>query len=197
MPDDDDEADKYELADALLGARRDCDWYEVSNWSTSPATRCRHNIGYWQAATGGVSARARTATSAACAGGTSSTPAPTRNGWRPGVSPAAAREVLDDGAAARRARAAGRPAARRARPGRPGRGGPPGRGRAGRRRPARRPGRDRTAGPCSPGAGRLLADTVVRAAAALTAASPQRSAHHVRGERVAELLTPVRGRPRP
>jgi oxygen-independent coproporphyrinogen-3 oxidase len=22
--------------------------YEVSNWSTSPATRCRHNLGYWR-----------------------------------------------------------------------------------------------------------------------------------------------------
>lgn len=45
-PEDDDEADKYELADALL---RDAGyhWYEVSNWATSEATRCRHNEGYW------------------------------------------------------------------------------------------------------------------------------------------------------
>ena len=45
-PEDDDEADKYELADALL---RDAGyhWYEVSNWATSEDTRCRHNEGYW------------------------------------------------------------------------------------------------------------------------------------------------------
>ncbi|KQX68877.1 radical SAM family heme chaperone HemW [Angustibacter sp. Root456] len=46
MPDDDDEADKYELADAVLTAAG-LQWYEVSNWSTSPRTRCRHNVGYW------------------------------------------------------------------------------------------------------------------------------------------------------
>ncbi len=45
-PEDDDEADKYELADAVLAAHG-YRWYEVSNWSTSPATRCRHNVGYW------------------------------------------------------------------------------------------------------------------------------------------------------
>ena len=49
MPDDDDEADKYELADQVLGDAG-LHWYEVSNWSTSPATRCRHNLGYWQGA---------------------------------------------------------------------------------------------------------------------------------------------------
>jgi oxygen-independent coproporphyrinogen-3 oxidase len=46
LPDDDDLADKYELADELLTAAG-YGWYEVSNWSTSEATRCRHNIGYW------------------------------------------------------------------------------------------------------------------------------------------------------
>ena len=46
MPDDDDEADKYELADAVLTGAG-LQWYEVSNWSTSTATRCRHNVGYW------------------------------------------------------------------------------------------------------------------------------------------------------
>ncbi len=46
MPDDDDEADKYELADAVL-TEAGLQWYEVSNWSTSPRTRCRHNVGYW------------------------------------------------------------------------------------------------------------------------------------------------------
>ncbi|WP_426566449.1 radical SAM family heme chaperone HemW [Angustibacter sp. McL0619] len=49
MPDDDDEADKYELADEVLTGAG-LGWYEVSNWSTSAATRCRHNVGYWQGA---------------------------------------------------------------------------------------------------------------------------------------------------
>ncbi|WP_404387521.1 radical SAM family heme chaperone HemW [Humibacillus xanthopallidus] len=46
MPEDDDEADKYELADTLLSAAG-FSWYEVSNWARSEQTRCRHNIAYW------------------------------------------------------------------------------------------------------------------------------------------------------
>ena len=46
LPDDDDEADKYELADEVLTGAG-LGWYEVSNWSTSERTRCRHNVGYW------------------------------------------------------------------------------------------------------------------------------------------------------
>ncbi len=46
LPDDDDLADKYELADAVL-TEAGLAWYEVSNWSTSARTRCRHNLGYW------------------------------------------------------------------------------------------------------------------------------------------------------
>lgn len=45
LPDEDDQAAKYELVDDLLteaGLR----WYEVSNWSR-PGHECRHNIGYW------------------------------------------------------------------------------------------------------------------------------------------------------
>ena len=49
MPDDDDEADKYELADRLL-ADAGYGWYEVSNWARTPADRCRHNDGYWSGA---------------------------------------------------------------------------------------------------------------------------------------------------
>jgi len=45
-PDDDDEADKYELADQLL-AHAGFGWYEVSNWARTEAARCRHNIAYW------------------------------------------------------------------------------------------------------------------------------------------------------
>jgi oxygen-independent coproporphyrinogen-3 oxidase len=49
MTDEDDLADKYELAEALLssaGYRN----YEISNWSTGPDTRCRHNLAYWRGA---------------------------------------------------------------------------------------------------------------------------------------------------
>jgi oxygen-independent coproporphyrinogen-3 oxidase len=45
-PDDDDEADKYELADELL-AGAGFGWYEVSNWARSESARCRHNVAYW------------------------------------------------------------------------------------------------------------------------------------------------------
>ncbi len=47
MPDGDDEADKYEVADAVL-AQAGYDWYEVSNWSREASGRCRHNEGYWR-----------------------------------------------------------------------------------------------------------------------------------------------------
>ncbi len=45
-PDDDDLADKYELADDLLSSAGLAN-YEVSNWS-EPGHECRHNILYWQ-----------------------------------------------------------------------------------------------------------------------------------------------------
>ena len=44
-PDDDDQADKYELADDLLGAAGLAN-YEISNWSR-PGHECRHNLLYW------------------------------------------------------------------------------------------------------------------------------------------------------
>ena len=46
MPDDDVLADRYEMADATLRGAG-FDWYEVSNWATSEAARCRHNELYW------------------------------------------------------------------------------------------------------------------------------------------------------
>jgi putative oxygen-independent coproporphyrinogen III oxidase len=46
-PDDDDLADKYLIAEERLSAAG-YTAYEVSNWSTSAATRCRHNLGYWR-----------------------------------------------------------------------------------------------------------------------------------------------------
>ena len=46
MPDDDLQAELYELADARLGAAG-FEWYEVSNWARSSALRSEHNLAYW------------------------------------------------------------------------------------------------------------------------------------------------------
>ncbi|WP_298329342.1 radical SAM family heme chaperone HemW [Haloactinopolyspora sp.] len=94
MPDDDDQADKYELADDVLGAAG-FTWYELSNWATSPAARCAHNELYW---TGGdwwgVGPGAHSHV-----GGTRwwnvKHPAPWAARLAAGTSPAQAREVLD------------------------------------------------------------------------------------------------------
>jgi oxygen-independent coproporphyrinogen-3 oxidase len=48
MPDEDDLADKYAVADAALTAAG-LGWYEVSNWAR-PGSECRHNLGYWTGA---------------------------------------------------------------------------------------------------------------------------------------------------
>ena len=93
-PEDDDEADKYELADAHADAP------PASAGTRSATGRARRRTprgttsATGPAATGGASDPAPTATSAACAGGTSSTPRRTPRGWPPGTSPAQAREVL-------------------------------------------------------------------------------------------------------
>ncbi len=46
QPDDELQADQYELADELLAAAG-YSWYEVSNWATDDAHRSRHNLAYW------------------------------------------------------------------------------------------------------------------------------------------------------
>jgi oxygen-independent coproporphyrinogen-3 oxidase len=46
QPDDDLQADMYELADSLL-SEAGYDWYELSNWTTDAAHRSRHNLSYW------------------------------------------------------------------------------------------------------------------------------------------------------
>jgi oxygen-independent coproporphyrinogen-3 oxidase len=46
-PDEDLQADKYELADKLL-AENGFDWYEVSNWSKGKQNSSAHNFSYWQ-----------------------------------------------------------------------------------------------------------------------------------------------------
>jgi putative oxygen-independent coproporphyrinogen III oxidase len=45
-PDDDDQADKYDLADERLGLAG-LHWYELSNWARR-GQECRHNLLYWE-----------------------------------------------------------------------------------------------------------------------------------------------------
>lgn len=45
-PDDDDEAAKYEIVDAMAQAAG-LEWYEISNWA-APGHESRHNLGYWR-----------------------------------------------------------------------------------------------------------------------------------------------------
>ncbi|MGZ6734455.1 MAG: radical SAM family heme chaperone HemW [Nocardioides sp.] len=47
MPEEDDFADKYVVADERLRTRG-LSWYEVSNWATAPEHQCRHNLLYWR-----------------------------------------------------------------------------------------------------------------------------------------------------
>ncbi|AXT84531.1 coproporphyrinogen III oxidase [Aeromicrobium sp. A1-2] len=49
MPDDDETADKYLLADELFAAAG-LEWYELSNWARDEAAQCRHNVLYWRSA---------------------------------------------------------------------------------------------------------------------------------------------------
>lgn len=46
LPDLDEQAAMYEVADDLLGAAG-LTWYEVSNWARTPEHACRHNLAYW------------------------------------------------------------------------------------------------------------------------------------------------------
>lgn len=46
-PDEDEQAEKYELADQLLSAAG-FDWYEVSNWAKGAEFASKHNLAYWQ-----------------------------------------------------------------------------------------------------------------------------------------------------
>jgi putative oxygen-independent coproporphyrinogen III oxidase len=94
MPDDDDLADKYELADERFETAG-LSWYEVSNWARDEDSRCRHNLLYW---TGGdwwgVGPGAHSHV-----GGTRwwnvKHPAAYADRLHAGLSPAQAREVLD------------------------------------------------------------------------------------------------------
>jgi len=46
MPDDDVLADRYLIADEVLMSAG-FEWYEVSNWARSSRAQCRHNLLYW------------------------------------------------------------------------------------------------------------------------------------------------------
>ena len=46
-PDDDVAANRYQLADHVLG-RAGFSWYELSNWARDDDARCRHNLLYWR-----------------------------------------------------------------------------------------------------------------------------------------------------
>lgn len=48
-PDDDAMADRYLIADEMLGAAG-LRWYELSNWAASESAQCRHNLLYWSGA---------------------------------------------------------------------------------------------------------------------------------------------------
>jgi len=47
QPDEDEQAIKYEIADAAFDAAG-LDWYELSNWAKSREFASRHNLAYWQ-----------------------------------------------------------------------------------------------------------------------------------------------------
>jgi oxygen-independent coproporphyrinogen-3 oxidase len=94
-PDDDDMADKYELADEVLDSAG-LHWYEVSNWARDGRAECRHNVAYWRGETWwGVGPGAHSHV-----GGVRwwnvKHPAAYAQRIAAGESPAAAREVLDD-----------------------------------------------------------------------------------------------------
>ncbi|WP_109473509.1 radical SAM family heme chaperone HemW [Ornithinimicrobium cavernae] len=93
MPDDDDEADKYELADRLLSGAG-YGWYEISNWARAEHNRCLHNVNYWRGADWwGIGPGAHSHV-----GGVRwwnvKHPAPYADRVASGVSPGAGREVL-------------------------------------------------------------------------------------------------------
>jgi oxygen-independent coproporphyrinogen-3 oxidase len=94
--DDDDHADKYELADRMIG-EAGLSWYEVSNWSRTPEQACRHNLAYWRGDDWwGIGPGAHSHV-----GGVRwwNVKHPTAYAGRlaQGISPAAGRETLDDG----------------------------------------------------------------------------------------------------
>ena len=94
-PEDDDLADKYLLADETLSAAG-YSWYELSNWARDDAANCRHNLVYWRGGDWwGIGPGAHSHV-----GGVRwwnvKHPRAYAERLASGMSPAAAREVLDD-----------------------------------------------------------------------------------------------------
>jgi putative oxygen-independent coproporphyrinogen III oxidase len=99
-PDDDDQAEKYELADDRLHAAG-FEWYEISNWARR-GDACRHNLLYWEQGP-------YTGIGCAAHGHTVSSEGSARRWWNvrtperyvaaigQGVSPEAGHELLDAG----------------------------------------------------------------------------------------------------
>ena len=142
-PDDDTEADRYELVDEILGAAG-LDCYEISNWAR-PGHECHHNLACWRGADYlgfGCAAHSHVAGHRFA-----NVASPERyiDRVRDGLPAVAMSERLDP--AARQAR---EPAARAAHPRRRPRGGAAGLGRA--RRPRRAPAGARRAHPARPAA---------------------------------------------
>lgn len=94
-PDDDAMADRYLIAEEMLGAHG-LRWYEISNWAADAASACRHNMLYWTGADWwGVGPGAHSHV-----GGTRwwnvKHPAAYAARLNEGATPAHAREVLDE-----------------------------------------------------------------------------------------------------
>jgi oxygen-independent coproporphyrinogen-3 oxidase len=49
LPDEDQLADRYAIADDAFGAAG-LGWYEISNWAAADGDRCAHNVNYWRGA---------------------------------------------------------------------------------------------------------------------------------------------------
>ena len=94
-PDDDDLADKYVLADELLRAAG-LSWYEVSNWARDDDARCRHNLGYWRGDDWWGAGPGAHSHVAGVRWWNVKHPAAYAERLASGLSPAHAREVLDD-----------------------------------------------------------------------------------------------------
>ena len=95
LPDDDDAADKYELADRLF-TEAGYPWYEVSNWAR-PGRACRHNVAYWRSGDWWGFGPGAHSHVAGARWWNVKHPSAYAARLAAGESPAAAREVLSDG----------------------------------------------------------------------------------------------------
>ncbi|GGD39371.1 coproporphyrinogen III oxidase [Microbacterium faecale] len=95
-PDDDLQADMYELADDAFQAAG-LEWYEVSNWSTSVGKRSRHNLAYWRGTDWWGFGPGAHSHVAGVRWWNVKHPAAYAQRLASGSSPAAGRETLDDG----------------------------------------------------------------------------------------------------